>query len=189
MTHDDMVQMAVDMLKSFMSLQERNMSHTDVKPANIVKCTRRYKLIDWEMMRDITKRDFGIFKRASASMMFSSPWSNYISGLPKFYSSRFITDGVRRRMPEYYDSREFNDFREHMETEFQIILAWGKDANYLYDMYANTIDIFSLAASINYLCWKNGINVAPFWEWIKICSGAHPPKNAREAYKLWRKLI
>lgn len=185
----DIEKMVEDMLKSFIILQEFHMAHTDVKPANIVVCSKnKYKLIDWEMMRDLKEHDYGIFKRASASMMFSSPWSNFISGFPQFYASRFISDGVKRRMSAYYQSDQWQSFQNYTESEFLKIIGWNKDKQYLYDKYANTIDLFSLASSVNYLCWKNGVDVRPYWEWISICAGAHPPKNAREAYKLWRKL-
>jgi serine/threonine protein kinase len=185
----DIDKMVTDMLRSFVILQKHHMAHTDVKPANIVICEdQTYKLIDWEMMRDLTKRDYGVFKRASASMMFSSPWSNYISGFPAFYAARFITSGTKRRMPAYYESDAYQPFRAHMESEFEHILSWNKDTDYLYDKYANTIDVYSLAATVHYLCWKNGLLLTPYREWIATCTGAHPPKNAKEALKLWRQL-
>ena len=139
-------------LPAFVTMQSKSYMHSDIKPDNIIYChkTRRYKLIDWGLLRQMDST-----KYVHVNTKFGSPVAHYLNGLPAFIALNIFYYANLYAYPDWCSSAIFKELYAFISKEMQT-------ATRSYDEYKNRFDLFGFGMSIAYLVHKYNLNWAKF---------------------------
>ena len=172
----DMSHFITDILLSLVKLQAVGYSHNDIKLDNIVRCSDRYKLIDWGKLSN-TDKEFG-------TTIFTSPIKWYLLGYSKILSKniyRLSKHKVVRDHPLFKanNKRIAEEFNEVVKTHTRDELKEKFKDTYDTFMFGNTI----LQAAIIY-----NLDYEKYRPLVESMTSLENPLNAEMALKLAKKL-
>jgi hypothetical protein len=172
----DMTQFITDILSSLVKLQSVGYSHNDIKLDNIVRCTDRYKLIDWGKLSNTDKK-FG-------TTIFTNPIKWYLLGYSKILSKniyRLSKHKVVRDHPLFKanNKRIVEEFNEVVKTHTRDELTEIFKGTYDTFMFGNTI----LQAVIIY-----NLEYEKYRPLVESLTSLNNPLNAEQALKLVKKI-
>lgn len=193
----------IDILESLAILQKNDYQHDDVKMDNIVKCSDKYKLIDWGKMRNINRITIRTIFGLNHSPIFlyiykgNTNGSAYsiLPGLPVY--SSFI---LEKLLIKYNDKNlkwmhEMLDFPLLQETlmrvglELKQVISTNPNQKDLLEKYKYTGDIYMLGIALIYAIFKYKINITKYKVIIeRFTSLVNPLKDAKDALK-WVKSV
>lgn len=141
-----------NMLGTIEKMQAHGFAHCDIKPDNIIYCSRirRFKLIDWGLSKYLKEG-----ARLGGNKMFVSPLAHYVSGYPAFLAVRLMYYVTWKREPEWFDSKIFKELYEMIYDEFYEVLEEG--GGYV-KKYGNKFDVFSIGMCTAWVVWKHGLD-------------------------------
>jgi len=177
----DLDKLIYDILESIEILQTRSFRHNDIKLDNIVKCTDRYKLIDWEQCGKITDMD------KKGTLIATSPIRWYINGYSPFISKSIISVKTTMRNYGFASSKIYKLVLSKINKEFDEVLKEEPDKSKLATKYAYSFDIFMLGMTALHAVYKYKLEFSKYSDLIfKMTSLKYPFKNAIEALTLIR---
>lgn len=173
-------QFILDILESIQILQTHDYSHNDIKPDNIVKCSDRYKLIDWGESNKFNR------SLKPASLMTSSPlrWYCYDWKLPPSMCTGLMPFRANMLEPAAAKSTFFKEIVAKIERDFSNVLKRGLSREELYETYKYSFDLFMLGMTLVYLIHDKPNYHKQYTPIIHyLISLTDPPKDAKEALK------
>ena len=161
---DGVLRFASDVLESLVIVQKNNYGHLDIKPDNVIYCSKdhKFRLIDWEMSKELK---YSGRERYYTSPRVSSPLALYLSGIPRMFCiPAFLTTNLVNRALEYdgnfVDSPLFRKLAETIETDFNSMNIETQDRNfeYYFGKYKYHFDLFGVALAIARIVYDRAIN-------------------------------
>lgn len=167
-----------DLLQSIAILQEKDYFHNDIKLDNIVKCSDKYKLIDWgeaQKMNRLVK---------PAALLTTSPirWYCYDWRMTKsmcigtiYWKAYFINSSAVK-------SDLFKTIFAKIKKEFYEVTRDRLFKDALFEKYKDSFDLFQLGMTLVYAMHNKPEyhkQYIPIIEYLT--SLTNPPKNAKEA--------
>ena len=158
---DGVLRFASDVLESLVIVQKNNYGHLDIKPDNVIYCSKdhKFRLIDWEMSKELK---YSGRERYYTSPRVSSPLALYLSGIPRMFCiPAFLTTNLVNRALEYdgnfVDSPLFRKLAETIETDFN---SMNEILNfeYYFGKYKYHFDLFGVALAIARIVYDRAIN-------------------------------
>ena len=182
----------IDILESIIILQKHNLQHDDIKIDNIVKCSNKYKLIDWGKVRSV--KDLSI---STIYGLYHSPILLYLKGykfidfillIEKFnYNYNIINSKKNKNFLR--KNKNFQDLLIKIKNELKIIIKMNENKKKLLNKYKFTFDIFMFGITILHIVNKYKLNYNKYKPIIdKFTSLINPVENAQDALK-YSKLI
>jgi len=167
-----------DILQSIIILQEEDMFHNDIKLDNIVKCSDRYKLIDWGGASKISK----LVK--PGSLLTTSPvqWYCHDWRVIKLLCVELLPWRAHYSEPSATKSDLFKEILAKIKKEFYEATNHGLSKDELFEKYKYTFDLFQLGMTLVYAIYdkpkyhKKYIPIIGY-----LTSLTDPPTNAKEA--------
>jgi serine/threonine protein kinase len=179
-------QFLIDILESIQILQTHDYSHNDIKPANIVKCSDRYKLIDWGQSSIFNKNT------KPAAIITSSPlrWYCYDWKITPCICTGLLPFRATMLEPAAAKSSLFKEIVAKINHDFLNVLKRGLSRDELYDTYKYSFDLFMLGMTLVYLIHDKPSYHKQYTPIIYyLTSLTDPPKNAKEALKHIKSLL
>jgi len=139
----------IDMLCSILILQKNKYEHNDIKLDNIVKCSDRYKLIDWGQATPIGQSPIKM-----GSLFTTSPVRWYVSGHLAYISSEILAFKANQNDPEYAKWTPFIKTNARINSEFYSAVKTTPNRATLHKLYAKTFDLFMLGLTILHAVYK-----------------------------------
>jgi serine/threonine protein kinase len=176
----------IELLESIIILQENEYEHSDIKLDNIVKCSDRYKLIDWGTAAIMNR------KNKPRSLLTTSPlrWYCYDWTLPSSGCIFLMHWKARNVLKDTSNSTLFKEITKQIEHEFYEVLKQGLSRDALYEKYKYSFDLFMLGMTIVYGIYDKPQYHKQYMPVIHyLTSIADPPKNAKEALKHVKSLL
>jgi len=175
----DLIRFSIDILESIEILQSSSHQHNDIKLDNIVKCTDRYKLIDWAQCSLIT--DFS----KAGTLISTSPIKWYLMGHSHFVSKSLITYRTTFRNYGFSRSPYYKEVLGRILIEYDEVLKMTPDKDTLALKYAYSFDIFMLGMTMLHAVHKYKLDFDKYKGLIfKFTSLKDPVKNAIEALRI-----
>ena len=160
----------IDMLSSILILQVANYEHNDIKLDNIVKCSDRYKLIDWGQATKI-----GLCPIKMGSLFTTSPVRWYISGHLAYISSEILAFKANQNDPEYAKWAPFIKTNARINSEFYDLVKTNPSRPSLHKLYGKTFDLFMLGMTILHAVYKYKLDYETYKPIInRLTSLKHP---------------
>jgi serine/threonine protein kinase len=167
-----------DILQSIIILQEKDVFHNDIKLDNIVKCSDRYKLIDWG---ETTKIDRMV---KPGSLITTSPirWYCYDWRLIKLMCVELLPWRARQLQKAATESDLFKEIIAKIKKEFYEVTSHDLSKDELFKKYKNSFDLFQLGMTLVYAIYDKPNYYKQYIPIIKyLTSLTDPPANAKEA--------
>ena len=170
-----------DMMESIAVLQKGGYHHNDIKIDNIVKCSDRFKLIDWGQASPLDQLYLG-------DMISTSPIKWYIMGAPSYYADKFMDLRATAIDMEYEAWPPFREQEERIRNEFFSVLGRSQDKEELMQKYKKTFDIFMAAMTFLQLIHKYRLNYKKYKPLIETLTSLEKPiSDPAEALNLIKK--
>jgi hypothetical protein len=174
----------LDIIESLVELESHGLKHNDIKPTNIVRCGRRYKLIDWGATTSADKKNRG------GGVPMSSPMRYYIGGLTPYMSRFYPYIGVEYEYNDWFNTNTYQDLYHRIEQEFKDALETTKDRDALFKTYGPSSDLYQLGITVALLLHEHKIMDPKYTPIVnKLTSLKHPPKSAKEMYGWLRSVL
>jgi len=169
-----------DILQSIIILQENDFFHNDIKLQNIVKCSDRYKLIDWGETTKMARLEKpGTLITTSPIRLYCYDWR-----LIKILCVELLPWRARQIEKATADSELFKEIIANVKKEFYEVTSHGVSKDALFEKYKNSFDLFQLGMTLVYAIHdkpKYHKKYIPIIEYLT--SLTDPPENAKEAMK------
>lgn len=137
-------------------IQARNIAHGDLKPANIMKCNGEWKLIDWNMWRELTYDNMLQKDGIKPKHRGSSPIYYLIHNFP--YMDVMIKNYVDDFMLAQFHTHYFQNFKEFMKESIGSYSKQSISAHDQFELLKYNADLHSLGLqvyAINALYFKD----------------------------------
>jgi hypothetical protein len=181
----DIKQFTFDILESLTHFSE---NHNDIKLDNIVKCSDRYKLIDWDKFGS---RD----KLIRATTFTTNPVKLYliygISPLIKitFGNQSFINEqSIGFPVIGVTSSPEFTEIYYKIIGEYHEEIS-SKTSAELFEKYKDTFDVFSVGMTLFYGIYHFQLDYQKYKPLIEKLTSLKEPLNAKEALAFAKKFF
>ena len=179
----DIKQFTLDILESLNNFSE---NHNDIKLDNIVKCSDRYKLIDWD-------------KNASKDKIITASTSttNPVKLFLVFKFSAIVKMIFTKRNPQakkWFILSEATATTEFKETYNRIMLEYEDEVNskskkQLFEKYKDTFDVFSFGMTILYAVIHFKLDYQKYKPLIEALTSLKDPLNAKEGLAFAKKFF
>lgn len=170
-----------DILSTFNIMQRHDYMHCDLKPDNMIYCSKskKYKIIDWGLSRTADPQTY-----RSGTLNFSSPLSLYIGRpLLAFMCPQIVYYSTVYRMKTWANSRIFKELYPIIKSEFDEIISTNLTKQELFNTYKHKLDIYNFGLSLSYIIYKNKLSWNRHKTLVKkLISFKSGFKNAREAF-------
>jgi len=137
----------LDVLECLVAMKHSKINHNDIKPANIMVCGGRYKLIDWG------NATFGAKTR---SCLFAGPLNNYLKGYSKTTVIQHMDEDFTRKFPELLEAAAFKRVYERIVAEFNMLAQQSR--TYLFANYTGNSDLFAFGLTICSIVVHEGLD-------------------------------
>jgi hypothetical protein len=181
----DIKQFTVDILESLNHFSE---NHNDIKLDNIVKCSDKYKLIDWDKTG---ARD----KVIRATTYTTNPVKLYliygVSSIVKltFGTQHFINkQSVGFPVKGVASSSEFKELYSRIMKEYEEEIS-SKTKKELLENYKDTFDTFSVGMTLFYAIYHFKLDYQKYRSLINSLTSLKDPLNAKQALALSKKFF
>ena len=177
----------IDILESIIILQKHNLQHDDIKIDNIVKCSNKYKLIDWGKVcsvKDLSFRTiYGIYHSPILLYLKGYKFIDFILLIEKFnYNYNIVNSKKNKNFLR--KNKNFQDLLIKIKNEIKIIIKINENKKKLLNRYKFTFDIFMFGIAILHLINKHNLNYNKYKPIIdKFTSLIDPVENAQDALK------
>ena len=167
-----------DMMESIAVLQKGGYHHNDIKMDNIVKCSDRFKLIDWGQASPLDELYLG-------DMISSSPIKWYLMGAPSYYADKFMDLRATAIDAEYEAWPPFREQEERIRNEFFVVLGRSQEKEKLMRKYKKTFDIFMATMTFLQMIHTYGLNYKKYKPLIEaLTSLENPISDPAEALRI-----
>lgn len=172
----DLDKFIVDILSSLVKLENAGYLHNDIKLDNIVRCSERYKLIDWGKMGTDKER---------GNSMFTSPVKWYINGYSQIVSRNAIRLSKRK---DVINNPLFKQNNSRVVDEFnQVVHDHTRDE--IRELFKNTHDVFMFGNTVLEAVMLHNFNYEKYKPIIDALTSLKEPLNATQALKLSKKFL
>ena len=177
----------IDILESIIILQKHNLQHDDIKIDNIVKCSNKYKLIDWGKVCSVKDLSistiYGIYHSPILLYLKGYKFIDFILLIEKFnYNYNIVNSKKNKNFLR--KNKNFQDLLIKIKNEIKIIIKINENKKKLLNRYKFTFDIFMFGIAILHLINKHNLNYNKYKPIIdKFTSLIDPVENAQDALK------
>jgi len=169
------------LLESIVILNKHEMIHNDIKPDNIVKCGRRYKLIDWGGSH------IALIKNRPMNNLTTNPLAWYCYGYNSSLCSISIPQSFKLELPSVYASDVFQKIYATVWKEFALVATRSREE--LHEEFKYTFDVFQLGMSLLILIYNKPAYHKKYIPVVqRFTSLLDPFKNAKEALEYVRSI-
>ena len=162
------------LLESIVVLNKHEMIHNDIKPDNIVKCGRRYKLIDWGASRTT------VSKNTPVNNTTTNPLAWYCYGYESSRCSTSLPQIFKHELPSVYESDVFQKIYTTVWKEFALVATRSREE--VHEEFKYTFDVFQLGMSLLLLIYNKPAYHKKYIPVVqRFTSLLDPFKNAKEA--------
>ena len=172
----DIKQFVIDILLSLVKLEESGYFHNDIKLDNIVRCSERYKLIDWGKLG--TEKQIG-------TTMFTSPAKLYINGYSQIVSRNTFR---LSRNKQIINNPLFRETNKRVVEEFNELVR-DNTRDQIREMFKRTHDTFMFGNTILQAIILYNLDYAKYKPIVDSLTSLKEPLTPTQALKVVRKLL
>jgi hypothetical protein len=172
----DLDKFIIDILSSLVKLENGGYLHNDIKLDNIVRCSERYKLIDWGKLGSEKER---------GNSMFTSPAKWYINGYSQIVSRNAIRLSKNK---EVINNPLFKENNKRVVAEFDQ-LVHDHTRSEISELLKNTHDVFMFGNTILQAVMLHNFNYEKYKPIIDALTSLKEPLTAIEALRLSKKIL
>ena len=172
----DLKQFVIDILLSLVKLEEAGYSHNDIKLDNIVRCSDRYKLIDWGKLGN---------EKQIGTTMFTSPAKLYINGYSQIVSRNTFR---LSRNKQIINNPLFRETNTRVVEEFNELVR-DNTRDQIREMFKGTHDTFMFGNTILQAIILYNLDYAKYKPIVDSLTSLKEPLTPAQALRIARKLL
>jgi len=177
-------QFTLDILESLVHLSG---NHNDIKLDNVVECSDRYKLIDWDKFSDRDVIEFG----SSAT---TNPIKYYVRTGHSIVASYFFFGNRLQKGRHFYDRGKIKQQNEYKEIEEIIKIEYNDvvkqfSLKEIREKFKDTYDVFAFGISLLYGVIHFKLDYQKYKPLIEKLTSLKDPLNAKEGLAFAKKFF
>jgi len=173
----DMKSFVVDILSSLVKLETAGYSHNDIKLDNIVRCSQKYKLIDWGKLSNSDK-EFG-------TTIFTSPIKWYTLGYSQIVSKNIYKLSKHKNVR---DAPLFKQNNKRIVEEFADVVK-NNTREELTEIFKGKYDVFMFGNTILQAVILYKLDYEKYKPLIDSFTSLKTPLNASQALKVAKQFL
>ena len=148
-----------NIFETLLILQKRNYIHNDLKPDNIIYCHDYFKIIDWELSRDIKSKPDSLLY--SGNFRYNHPIKLYLK-LPFFQlitykMIKYIELNLFKK--DYLHKKHMKEYEKRTDESYNHIMNLNLSKKEIHNIYTKYFDIYSFALIIISIADKNKLKI------------------------------